>query len=699
MTESAELNGRQIDYTDWFGLYKERWVNKPTAKDKRIDVSPQSIAHPAKFSRALIRRIYAHFIEKGYLKAGNCVIDPFGGVALGSLDALSNGINWVGIEVEPRFVTFGAGGECDGKPVEIGENTDNVIEGWYIIFEDEDGCTQFVDFSGEVSQIPIENGFNSKDEAHEWLDSLGEDEGFEDISNLRIEHKKYGKATKIVKAALCGSKEEHEPHHIKGNIELFEENYGGKLGKWGKAVLLNGDSRYLVKVLRDNADRLPCSGADGATTSPPYNLPFSQEHSGRGGGSRGDTPSEDGAFAKYGSAEGQIEGLPDEGFDTAIASPPYEPDALGHGGKPSETDIEKGLHARIGEGVYGREDGQIGSMPTGEIDAALTSPPFLQTSGGTNVTSKDGPLADERLINRHAAGNAAQHAYGENEGQLQSMEEGEFDAALSSPPFTGVSSDGGWQMLGKYAEEGKLTVAQVEGDPNKSYPSWSKERDTSYGKSGGQLAEMEEGSVDAAITSPPYAETQILNFTGKKSASEQSYSSKVIGDDVGYGDQEAQLGAMPNEGFDAALTSPPYAETRIDGNGDEGASNLRNPDGSFLRGSEGWELRKAMGGRYGDTDGQLGDLKDDGFDGSLTSPPFEAVTSDHPSASIIESGLKMGASSMGDGYGTSEGQTGAMSGDNFWGASRMIMDGLYQVIKPGGKKVPDVDGVEYCDGE
>lgn len=521
MADKTEINGREIEYTDWYGLYKERWVSKTSSKGGKVDVSVQAMGHPAKFSRALIRRIYAHFIEKGYIQAGelvpvtaelvddirveiaeadtshdsrsyitrggyilfrNCdgalivpevggmivktgstVLDIFGGVALGALDAMANGMNWVGIEVEPRFVAYGVGGECDGTPVEIGENTSNVFSGWYILFEDEDDTTYFVDRGGGVSPVTASDGFDSREDAQAWFDEISGDKSgtalmvFGDIRNVRIEYHEFGRADKIMSVTLCGRRDKHEPHHIDGNLELFERNYAGKLTGWGRSVLINGDSRYLIDTLRKNASMLPFPG---------------------------------------------------------------------------------------------------------RVSASVSSPPFLQTSGGTNVTSKEGVLADEGFLRRLRAGNAATRAYGESDGQIQAMSEGEFDAVLSSPP---------------------------------------------------------------------------------------------------------------------------YAETRIDGKGDEGSSNMRNPDGSYLRGPEGWAIRKSAGGRYGDTDGQLGNLSEGSlFDCTLTSPPFESVTSDRPSESIVASGLKMGASSMGDGYGTSEGQTGAMSGETFWGASKMILEGLHSALRENG---------------
>src|SRR3990167_719800 len=35
------------------------------------------------------------------------VLDPFAGVALGALDAMWNRLNWIGVELEPKFVSLG----------------------------------------------------------------------------------------------------------------------------------------------------------------------------------------------------------------------------------------------------------------------------------------------------------------------------------------------------------------------------------------------------------------------------------------------------------------------------------------------------------------------------------------------------------------------------------------------------------------
>lgn len=84
--------------SDWTGLYGESW---------RDLIVPDAFAHPAKFARGLIRRIYAHAAEEGWLAVGTTVVDPFGGVALGGFEAAWRGAHWIGCELEPRFVALG----------------------------------------------------------------------------------------------------------------------------------------------------------------------------------------------------------------------------------------------------------------------------------------------------------------------------------------------------------------------------------------------------------------------------------------------------------------------------------------------------------------------------------------------------------------------------------------------------------------
>lgn len=95
--------------TIWHGCYESRWQGV---------ITPASMAHPAKFSRDLIERIYDHCLQQGWLRKGDLVGDPFGGVGTGGITAAYRGLHWHGVELEPRFVAM------------AGENFDQHIDRW-----------------------------------------------------------------------------------------------------------------------------------------------------------------------------------------------------------------------------------------------------------------------------------------------------------------------------------------------------------------------------------------------------------------------------------------------------------------------------------------------------------------------------------------------------------------------------------------
>lgn len=494
-----------IKRSDWSGLYKERWQN---------EIVPEAMSHPAKFSRALIRKIYAHAIEEGWLQPGDMIVDPFAGVALGGLEAMINGMEWVGMELEPRFIELG-----------------------------------------------------------------------------------------------------------RKNIELWEKKYRNNFPRFGHATVVQGDSRKLIENLNVSGEpRVEIS-----VSSPPFT-----------------GTSSDGGWQMLGkyAEEGRLT-VEQVGGDPTKSYPSWD----------KERDTS-----------YGHSDGQLADMPSDGFDVALSSPPFLQTSGGTNVTATEGVLADERLIKRHAAGNAAAEGYGKDEnnlGNMQGSDDG-FGLAVSSPPYADIPQTGGTKGL---IEHG---TGLTRGE----------RFFTEYGESEGQLGRMEADNAgfETAISSPPYIDTPIrdarhLHYDDRrKDASIELY--KTNPGVVGYGTTEGNISTMKDNGIEAAISSPPYSEARI--------------------GQESGQEQCGHNDAYGDTEGQLGGMKAQSFDeatATISSPPFEAVTSDHPSEKIIASGLKMGASSMGNGYGETYGQLGLDSGNDFWIAARQIIDQVYTVLRPGGHAI------------
>ena len=405
---------------EWQGCYPSNWKGLIVA---------EAMSHPAKFSSRLIHKIYEHMQAEGWVKSGDTVIDPFGGVALGALEAMQRGLHWRGIELEAKFVDLGR----------------RNIESW----------------------------------------------------NLRF----------------------------------------GSMPKWnGDAQLLQGDSRKLLDVM---------------AASP---------------------------------------------HTAVISSPPYA-DSL-------STDLlPKAERVRVA-----REAG---------------------ISNAENIS----PIDMEKLGLRH------QTDYGQTDGQLGAMGDDGFDVALSSPPFEQRSADGGWQMFGKYAEEGKLTVKQVKGNGHQSYPSWDKERDTSYGESDGQMSKMQSGDFDVALSSPPFLQATGGTPEPKPGSviDESLYKRHAAGNAGahGYGEADGQLSAMGDEGFDSAVSSPPFMEQQKGG----GIANAMN------------------GGNYEITTGMPG----------------------------INSGYQNQAETAGK-------TAGNLGEASFWMAAREILDQVYFSLKPGGKSVWVVKG-------
>lgn len=729
MSTKRKQNQSHVLVDEWTGCYGESWQGA---------ISPAAISHPAKFSRALIRRIYDHVIAERWAAAGSSIVDPFGGVALGAWEAMQRGMLWWGSELEPRFVMLGQGADCDGHTCPDCSAAD-----------------------------PEDNGQSS-----------------------------------------MFAKPERAPHRYHGNIERWEE-----MRLSGTARLFNGDSRRLSEVI---------GAADIGVTSPPYNPPMSQDHNGARGGQRGTTPSEKGAFVKYGNTEGQLEGMSMEGHDLALSSPPYSTGVVKmRSGSVDAARLEaKGLNPKQNgmgrEGTameeYGRTEGQLAAFPEGNLDVALTSPPYATglAHAGKYKDSEKALRDAERDIMKGKAGASAdmrysadpanianlkegdvdlvfssppygqrtvhgqsgidltknpndrtgkgsqihtQHAYGISDANLGNLPAGEvaLDLAIASPPYVGSQNaehnpanmtagkakrggDSALRAKQDYAPleaPGQLTNLPV-GDIDLALTSppfldarsgttasgstkggpcseriLSVANGDLIGQTDGQLSTLSPGDVDAVISSPPYPQPHSsgggINKTGYGDGSdkvgERSYQGRG-------GDRDTDnLEVLANEGFDAAIASPPFENIE----GSQAGRKHKNPAAvakqraadyrsGKLKGHAGSEkailaqLERENGYNYGTDPANLGNMKG-GFNQAITSPPYEA-SNGHPSLGSVNN----------DDWGNEgtditgrRGKTGAYSdettnlgnqrGETFWSASRTILEELFKVLKPGGHAV------------
>ena len=324
---------------DWHGCYRGGWRN---------EIVPEAFSHPAKFARGLIRRIYEHALERGYLRESDTVLDPFGGIALGAADALANGLHFVGVELEQNFVDMGAGCDCTG----ISKTDWVACFGRWKRFAHKDGrhwCPRCLAEAGLVLE--------------DWEPALP------------------GMEMPTVSYKRNSGKVPHtEPHRYAGNLDLFAKH----ARNGATAVLMQGDSRRLVEVLEG-------ARAEGIISSPPYQGSIPRD--GRGTNLKIHKQLEEKYNRRYtersfqpddyGTDPAQLGNMPTgEPPQAVITSPPYatqtvhdrcgvDPDRL--------TGNPPGPHSQVFTMAnYGDSDGQLAALPEGEppqVEGLVGSPP------------------------------------------------------------------------------------------------------------------------------------------------------------------------------------------------------------------------------------------------------------------------------------------------------------------------------------
>jgi hypothetical protein len=315
---------------DWTGLYREKWNGL---------IVSAAVVHPAKFSRALIRHIYQHAIDCGWIKAGSVVVDPFGGVALGAFEALRHGLHWRGVELESRFVTLG-----EQNISWWNERYAGKVASW--------GTAQMVQGdSRHLRAVFGEAGLvvSSPPYANTPLKLSDPEKKQEIINRLRIER-----------------------GDIKGGI--------GRSGALGASI--NSDGYGTDPA---NLGNLRASDADHAlvVSSPPYvEAPGHDSGHPRLDGKEDARRAAEGCARRngYGSTDGQLSAMKEGDISAVISSPPFiaslasdDPDRRGGLFRDDKRRNDRTLTA-----TYGSSDGQLGAMPPGEL--IVSSPPY-QTGG------------------------------------------------------------------------------------------------------------------------------------------------------------------------------------------------------------------------------------------------------------------------------------------------------------------------------
>lgn len=188
----------------WENCYGEQWGSA---------ITPEATGHPAKYSRALIRRIYQHIVDEGWAQPGAVVMDPFAGAGLGALQAMKHSLAWFGIELEVRFVDCAAGCDCTGI-----------------------SKVDWVRFQGRWDKVSHKDGRHwcprCLAQAKQIVDPLPQPTLFDPRPPSAAYERNSGRIPAT------------EPHHYQGNIERWRT-----WGLPGTATVVQGDSRELLAAL------------------------------------------------------------------------------------------------------------------------------------------------------------------------------------------------------------------------------------------------------------------------------------------------------------------------------------------------------------------------------------------------------------------------------------------------------------------
>ena len=138
--------------------------------------------------------------------------------------------------------------------------------------------------------------------------------------------------------------------------------------------------------------------------------------------------------ADYGQSLGQLGSMKEGKFDLICSSPPYAVDVMRERGKAAEDFVKKMNLGESSVGMqhdYGQSPGQLGSMKEGLMDMVISSSPYSEGidhgHAGKNADKESYP---ERYGTQEKYASAF-----ESKGNLGTLKEDSFDLCVSSPPY------------------------------------------------------------------------------------------------------------------------------------------------------------------------------------------------------------------------------------------------------------------------
>ena len=648
-----------------------------------------------------------------YVKAGDKIADPFGGVGLGAFYSAMNGIAWTCCELEPLFWVSGH------------RNFEKWIDKFWCACGWEDYLSTLRDWLTSkddpkpVEDTPQVSMFDlieppQLDSAALWakLLELVQLQRVEAINRRSVEGQF---------CAGCGKVIAPYPVLLQGDSRFLSSILGQveavvssppyidqptQTGKVDESKWTDGRQRS-IGASQNNSDgygqspgqlgSMPAGEYDSIISSPAYGSgekghpslgSVNQDNWGSEGTNIAGRRGKDG---NYGNSDAQLANLPDTGFDMAISSPPFADNPQGWDKLAGNKDGQVRANPRHdGEKLYFTDyakqdsDGNLGNLPTGEYDAVISSSPFANSLGSDNPDRRGGLLASDpkRRNDANLTG-----TYGDDEANLGTMAEGEYDAIIGSPPFVGSGMD---ENTNKGVRVGlNRQVMRTNRDPGIKPD--EKARTISYGQTDGQLGSLPDKDYDLVIGSPPFADNlanrpkndnDTLASFGRKSDGSHRGGSVVTGD---YGNDPNQLGNLPPGDFDLTISSPSWAGN----SGGQGDASRNAIDPGLFDRHQGGMKRGTGDGEPGNID----HMAEGDYSAVIGPPPFEDSLStkdkgdEYQRRRHLARGRNPDSPGAGAGfgdYGQTPNQLGNQSGVTFWAASKDILLETHKVLRKGG---------------
>ena len=526
-------------------------------------------------ARGLVVRIFDELLAMGALKAGDTVIDPFGGIGSTALEASSRGVQAICLELESRFCILAR------------KNLELHAKGWCTCGESGAAYLRWLRQSVPDASEPRREQDQARDDAlvlQQGMLAIEPERNTPRVSESALEGRAIDPAGRLHRNQ-GGRPEETRACRCDGEAPA-QENDAGRSGASQRrgsneqsAYQSNSDDDFGTHAAssseRDTTDTETAALSDvpaalhvqelrdgvrpGVSSKASTRVRRKAQTEGRAGQARdADVPDlsarvhwpteEDGGRADL--LKAMLRRLPDgvqPGSTCKVCGLRIIPYSFVLQGDSRQLRQHVGPARFTGafRGSYGRAEGQLGAMPSGHVDAVISSPPYAEiASGAGGLNTKPGKDGQQGGRNPSAASQDTDQRYGESAGQLARLPAGDVDAIICSPPYaTGDSASA--QSISTRTDKSAAWVkancgsAATEG----------------YGLTPGQLGVMPSGDVSAIVSSPPYLTEQM----GGGGAKREDKVLRAMMD--GYGKSDGQLGQMPaGDLADAVVSSPPFGD-------------------------------------------------------------------------------------------------------------------------------------------